>query len=191
MSDRAVIFIDNSNVYKHLADLHKVDPKWCKLYDPKHLGEKLVGNRELTRILFYCSPPPQRLQQTNAKAYNIQIAYFDAVKKIDKLDLKYGTLKLNQGVLVEKNLDTQLTSDVLRMAAQNEFDVAIIVTNDGDYVSPVESLKSFGKKVEVAYFRQKVSMDLKRASDVSRRLRLTYFKRLNFDLPSENETPQK
>lgn len=47
----------------------------------------------------------------------------------------------------EKNLDTQLTANMISFAAQNMFDTAILVSNDRDYVSALEPTKNiFGKK---------------------------------------------
>lgn len=172
---RLVVFIDNSNVFKSLADLKKVDDSWCKSYDPKHLAENLAGNRELIKTIFYCAPPPGALQRSNPGAYSKQLAYYDAVKKLEGVELKLATLTMNDGKYFEKNLDTQLTADLITMAARGDYEVAIIVSNDGDFVSGAEAAKALGKKIEIGYFKGRVSMDLKRVSDVSRRLRQSYF----------------
>jgi hypothetical protein len=52
---------------------------------------------------------------------------------------------------------------------------------DGDYVSPVESIKLFNRKVEVVFFKGSLSMALKKASDVTRRARRVMFEKLDFD----------
>ncbi len=80
---RVVVFIDNSNVYKRLADLCTIDKNsWCKQYDPRYLAEKLVGNRELTKVMFYCAPPPQSLFHRNPTGYASQNSYYDKVKTL-------------------------------------------------------------------------------------------------------------
>jgi uncharacterized LabA/DUF88 family protein len=176
---RVIVFIDNSNVYKHLADLCVVDPNiWCKQYDPKFLAEKLSGNRELVRVMFYCAPPPQSLFQRNPQAYARQNSYYEKVKTLSGVEVKYATLTTNSGQLSEKNLDTQLTADMVVMAATNQYDQAIIVSNDGDFVSAVDGAKTQGKKIEVAHFKQKFSMDLRQSADITRRLRPVYFRNI-------------
>jgi uncharacterized LabA/DUF88 family protein len=177
---RVVVFIDNSNVYRRLAELCRTDHNsWCKQYDPKYLAEKLAGNRDLLKIMFYCAPPPQRLYQSNPAKYALQNSYYDKVSNLDKIEVKYATLTTNDGQLFEKNLDTQLTADVIIMAATNQYDHAIIISNDGDFVSAVIGAKTQGKKIEVAHFKQNLSMDLKQAADLTRRLRPTYFRNIN------------
>lgn len=176
---RVIVFIDNSNVYKHLAELCQADPNaWCKRYDPKYLGEKLAGNRELVRVMFYCAPPPQALYQRSPKLYAAQNRYYDNIKQLKSVEVKFANLTINNGQLFEKNLDTQLTADAIIMAATNQYDQAIIVSNDGDFVSAVLGIKTQGKKIEVAHFKQSLSMDLKQSADITRRLRPSYFKHI-------------
>lgn len=183
---RVIVFIDNSNVYKQLAVLGQANPgSWCKQYDPLHLAKSLVGNRELEKVVFYCAPPPQDLFLRSPDKYAAQNSYYDAVKKLDKVEVKFATLTKNGGELFEKNLDTQLTADVIKFAATNSYDHAIVVSNDGDFVSAVEGAKSLGKKVEVAHFKRKFSMDLRQSADITRRLRPTYFKPLRHIDPQQ------
>lgn len=60
-------------------------------------------------------------------------------------------------------------------AIQNEFDQAIIISNDGDFVSAINGVRTLGKKVEVAHFREGMSMNLRQSADITRRLRPSYF----------------
>jgi len=176
-----MVFIDNSNVFKYLNQLHKIDAKWPKSYDPKFLAESITGNRELKEIYFYCSPPPPYLQIEQPYKYWNQISYYEAVKQLPNLVLKYGRLTGGKRNISEKNLDTQVTADMIRLAAENAYDVAVLVSNDGDYQSAVETVKIFKKGVENVYFRGSVSMSLKMVCDVSRRARRKFFKRLAYD----------
>lgn len=177
---RVIVFIDNSNVYKNLCKhIKDIPSQWStKSYDPLFLAQKLVGNRELAKVYFYCAPPPQSLFKENPRAFNTQNSYYSKISKLDKLEIKYASLSLNDGVLSEKNLDTQLTGDVVMKAALNEYDHAIIISNDGDFVSAVEGAKNLGKKVEVAHFKENTSMELRQKADITRRLRPSYFKKL-------------
>lgn len=180
---RVAVFIDNSNVFKHLVGLCKIDPQWCKLYDPEKLSKKLAGERTLVGIYFYCTPPPSYLLQEGPKGekkYWTQMSYYEAIKKLPNIELKFGRLTGNKDNLNEKNLDTQLTADMIKLAAANEYDVAILVSNDGDYQSAVETVKSFGKKVEVVFFKGDASMALMRICDVTRRARRVFFMPLKF-----------
>lgn len=178
---RVTVFIDNSNIYKCLAELNKIDRGWVKMYDPQKLSEAIAGEREITQIFFYCSPPPSYMlmEGTNSsKNYWSQIAYYEAIKKQPKTVVKYGRLTGPRDGLNEKNLDTQLVTDMTTQAAQNLYDTAILVSNDGDYESAVDSVKSFKKKVEFVYFKGYVSMILKSKCDVARRARQNFFQKM-------------
>ncbi len=186
-SARVIVFIDNSNIFKYLEELKKVDVRWVKSYDPVVLARKLVGNRNLISTYFYASPPPASLlkqdQSNGTNRYWIQMAYYEAIKKLPSIELRYGMLKGSGAALTEKNLDTQLTADMIRLAVENQYDTAILVSNDGDYQSAVETTKGFGKRIEVAYFKNRLSLNLKRACDLTRRMRQSYFRPLTFSLP--------
>ncbi len=178
-TDRVAVFIDNSNVFHNLRDLAKVDPNWVRLYNPLVLAERLAGSRELAYIGFYCARPPAYLLQDGPAGehrHNIAMRYYAAVEKLPGLTVKYATLKGAKGEIQEKNLDTQVATDLVTMAALNQYDVAMIVSNDGDYFGPAEAIKNvFGKRVEVAFFKGSLSMNLKRVADLSRRLRRADF----------------
>ena len=55
-----------------------------------------------------------------------------------------------QPTFVEKAVDTMIAVDMVAMAFQNQFDVAYLVSADGDFVPAVEKVRQVGKKVFVA-----------------------------------------
>jgi uncharacterized LabA/DUF88 family protein len=180
---RVAVFIDNSNVYKYLSQLRKIDKKWICLYDPLKLAQKLVGDRNLVAIYFYCTPPPSQMLKTTEgrKKYSTQTKYYTEIQKLPGVEVKFGDLQGVEGDFKEKNLDTQLTANMISLAAQNAFDVAILVSNDRDYVSALEPTKNiFSKKIELIYFKGFISNSLLRLADVPRKARLSFFERLHF-----------
>ncbi|MDD5638109.1 MAG: NYN domain-containing protein, partial [Atribacterota bacterium] len=80
--------------------------------------------------------------------------------------------------LQEKNLDTQLSCDMVAMAALNKYDVAILIANDGDYKSAIENTKLFNKKIENVFFKGSLSMSIDGLCDVKRRARRSFFVKL-------------
>jgi len=97
------------------------------------------------------------------------------------VEVRFGNLQGAGEKLKEKNLDTQLTANMISLAAQNAFDTAILVSNDRDYVSALDPTKNiFGKKIELVYFKGFISNSLLRLADVPRRARHSFFERLIF-----------
>lgn len=181
--NRVAVFIDNSNVFNRIRELASQLPAWDCFYDPLYLAQKLAGNRQLVYVGFYCSPPPGFLahgNQDERDRYVKQMQYLSEVAKLPGVTMKYGTVNGVRGNLQEKNLDTQLVADMVTMAAKNQFDAAVLVSNDADYISAVKPTKeSFGKRVEVLYFRHHVSMALRQECDLTRKARLAFFRRLS------------
>lgn len=180
--DRVAIFIDNSNIFHNLYDLRKIDLNWVCLYDPIWLAQRLAGNRKIVYIGFYCTRPPSYLLDDggyNEERHKKTMQYYSAIEKLPGVSIKFGYLKGHKGDLQEKNLDTQIATDLISMAALNHYDVAIIVSNDGDYVSAAENARTnFKKRIESGFFKGNSSMNLRKVCDLSRRLRRSYFKKL-------------
>jgi uncharacterized LabA/DUF88 family protein len=175
------VFIDNSNVFHHLYNLRKIDKDWVCLYDPLLLAKKLAGNRELIYIGFYCVRPPSYLLNGSAeeqRKYRIVQKYYEKIQKLPGVSVKFGYLKGTKGRLQEKNLDTQLSCDMVAMAALNKYDIAILVSNDGDYKSAIEYTKNFDKKIENVFFKGDLSMSIDGLSDIKRRARRSFFIKL-------------
>jgi uncharacterized LabA/DUF88 family protein len=182
---KVAVFIDNSNVFRNLHDLKVSDPLWVLFYNPLALAQKLAGNRELVYVAFYCVRPPAYLLEEGEKGirrYTTTLQYYAAIEKLSPvLQVKYGDLRGSKGNLQEKNVDTQLATDMVTMAALGKFDTAILISNDGDYVSAVENVKNnFLKKVEVVFLMGRLSMALRQVCDITRRARRSFFEKLRF-----------
>lgn len=65
----------------------------------------------------------------------------------------------------QKGVDVDMACNVMYHAAAGNFDVAVLVTGDGDFVPLVEFLKIMGKRVEVASFECSLSKWLRRSAD--------------------------
>jgi len=65
-----------------------------------------------------------------------------------------------------KGVDIALTTDLLSGAYNNNFDRAVLVAGDGDYVPLINEVKRLGKVVHVLFFENEgLSDDLRLASD--------------------------
>lgn len=184
---RMMVFIDNTNIFKRIEELNKTyldGDKWPKSYDPLYLAKVLTGNRQLVKTYFYCAPPPDYLKKSiNSKGkiiYWLQMSYYEEIKKLKNVELKYAYLTGPKDDLHEKNLDSQLTSNMQQLANEDAYDVAILIAGDGDYQSVIEAVKKIGKKVEIVYFRGCAPLSLIQLCDVARRIRKVFIKQLLF-----------
>jgi len=181
---RVAVFIDNSNVFKNIYRIRESDKSWVCLYNPLKLSQKLAGQRDLVYVGFYCVRPPSYLlagNEEDIKRHSTSQKYYSKIEKLHSVEVKYGDLRGSRGSLQEKNVDTQLATDMVTLAALDKYDVAIIISNDGDYKSAVENTKKFNKKIEVVFFKGSLSMLLKEKCDLTRRARRSYFERLDLD----------
>jgi uncharacterized LabA/DUF88 family protein len=67
-----------------------------------------------------------------------------------------------------KAVDVALATDVLTLAGEGQYDVAVIFAGDGDYVPVVEAVKRLGRHVVVGFFAAKghgLSDELRIAAD--------------------------
>lgn len=167
MKDRVIIFIDGSNLYHSLKNNFKrVDLNFGEF------TKKLVGQRHLIRTYYYnvLQEPIQR-----ADGVREQQDFLETLRKTPYLELRLGTTKLSQGIPVERGIDVMLATDLLYFAANNSYDIAILVSGDSDFGYTLQVVKNMGKHVEVAYFENAAGRDLLNSADTLHQLDRKFF----------------
>jgi uncharacterized protein (TIGR00288 family) len=184
--ERVAIFIDGSNFYHGL--------KACignTKVDFEKFAQLLCGSeRELIRTYYYNAPVNQ---EALPETYKDQQRFFDSLKTVPYFEVKLGrlekrTIKANKQELietfgektakeildkwgetiityVEKGVDIELATDMLRLAYNNAYDTGIIVTGDGDFVPAIKGVKDMGKHVENANFSDGKGYHIRTACD--------------------------
>jgi len=168
MEKRVAIFIDGSNLYHGLRDNYgRADLNFAEFQS------KLCGTRQLFRTYYYNvrQDPSQR-----PEGHREQQEFLDILYKTPYLEVRLGTTKLLQGVPVEKGIDIMLATDLLHFAWNNLYDVAILVSGDGDYAYALQAAKNMGKHVEGAYFECNVARDLLEVADNRHLMDQNFFK---------------
>ena len=66
-----------------------------------------------------------------------------------------------------KGDDIHLATDMISFAYENKYDVAILVSGDGDFVPAIRKVQKLGKNVENAYFSVSRSSYLKQVCNSS------------------------
>ncbi len=153
--ERVMIFIDGNNLYhslKHVIGKTNMDFK--------KFADKLVQDRQLIRVYYYNAPLNR---DDDEEKFRMQQSFFDSLDTVPYLTKKFGRLEkrlvkqtLPDGTFVsvptyvEKGVDTFITIDMLSHAYKDNYDTAILISGDEDFMVLVEVVKDIGKHVEVA-----------------------------------------
>lgn len=165
--DRVAIFIDGSNLYHSLEEN-------CKRFDLDFaaFSDKLCKGRRLLRTYYY---NVLRSPDRNPHAYQEQQKFLTALSNTPYLEVRLGTSKLRGDVAIEKGVDITLATDMLRLGWRDLYDVAILVSGDGDFAYALQAVKDMGKHVEVAAFPANLSHELAQIADTRQTFTPEYF----------------
>lgn len=157
-----MIFIDGSNMYHSLKAYFKRTD-----IDLSCFNQKILEKRRLVRMYYYNAVVGKTEEPERFKD---QEKYFKSVAAIPYTELRLGRLVYtNQwpnSPPFEKGVDVQLATDMITHAFKNNYDVAILVAGDNDYVGAIQAVKDNGKHVEVALFGQeRTSRQLRDVAD--------------------------
>jgi len=169
--DKVIIFIDGSNFYYGLKKNKEIG--FTKL-DFNYFAEKLTAGRKYIRTYYYNA----RLDARGNKAkYQAQQRFFDALNFVPNFTVKFGYLQKTPGGYVEKGVDINIAVDMFKLAKDDVYDTAILVTSDADFVPAVEVIQELGKHVENAFFKKGRSFNLRKACDNFIELNKSFFKK--------------
>ena len=160
-SERVMIFIDGSNMYHSLKHFYKRTN-----LDIGRFCQKILGRRQLVRMYYYNARVGRKEEP---ERYKRQQSFFAEVTAIPYTELRLGRLVYNNWPGTppyEKGVDIQLATDMITHSFKNNYDVAILVAGDNDFVGALQAVKDNGKNVEVALFgKERTSMQLRNVSD--------------------------
>ena len=176
---KAIVFIDGNNFYHGLKSVGL-----STQIDFKKFLYKLTQGYQLIKTYYYNSPYHQ---EKDPQKYRAQQRFFNYLKSLPRFELILGRLEKRIIVIpdqiyerikdihpkktfetfVEKGVDVHIAVDMLKLAFLNYYDVAILISGDGDFVPVVKSVQELGKKVINAYFKDKerTGFHLRNSSD--------------------------
>lgn len=162
--ERIIVFIDGSNLY-HLVKQLCPNKKQIDFSFTKFL-ERIIGNRNLVQVYYYNCPLDIG---KNFNAYVKQQKFFEKLKWIPNFKLilcRMQKVKINGKTIYQvKEDDIHLAVDMVKLAYNNAYDTAILVSSDGDFVPAINAVQEIGKKVEDVGFENKFSFHLKKVCD--------------------------
>ncbi|MQF68773.1 NYN domain-containing protein [SAR202 cluster bacterium AD-804-J14_MRT_500m] len=167
MTQRVAIFIDGSNLY------HALDENCGRMdLDFGAFISKLSSGRELFRAYYY-----NILQDSDRRghAYQEQQKFLATLYGTSYMEVRLGTSKYRGDVMVEKGVDIMMATDLLQYGWTNKYDTGILVSGDGDFAYAIQTIKNFGRHVEVVSFPGNLSYELSQVADVLTILERSFF----------------
>jgi hypothetical protein len=183
--ERTNVYVDGFNLYYCLL---KKNPaaKWLNLAD---LFRRVLPSNDIHRIRYFTAlvnawpaDPDQPVRQQT---------YLRALRTLPEISVHLGTYRLRKKRLYltnpplngpktaevlyseEKGSDVNLASWLLMDAFANDFEVAVVVSDDSDLYEPVRMVtQQLGKKVGILNPQQQGACQLQSAATFVRRLRL-------------------
>ena len=146
-SDKVMIFIDGSNMYHSLKNFFKRAD-----IDIGKFSQRLLDKRNLVRVYYYNARVGRREEP---ERYQDQQKFFSSIEATPYTELRLGRLVYSNwpsSPPYEKGVDILLATDMITHSYKTNYDVAVLVAGDNDYVGAIQAVKDNGKHVEVALF---------------------------------------
>ena len=164
--ERVMIFIDGSNLYFILKDLYK-NAKEMGGFKFEKFAKHLAGDRKLIRTYYYNAILDQ---QKDGEKYSKQQRFFERLKLIPDFEVIICRMQKDHdkdgGIrYTVKGDDIHIAVDMVKLAYNDAYDTAILISSDGDFVPAIKAVKEKGKKVENIGFKNKFSWHLKQTCD--------------------------
>ncbi len=149
--DRVMVFIDYRNVLKSssIGQDFKLD-----LYT---LCKELTGNRRLEAAYVFDTRAPYGLEDPAHRTHDrLRYLGFRVIARES-----YDPNRQEQ-----KEVDVAMACEMVAHAYKDNYDVAIVVSGDRDFVPAIQRVQAAGKRVEVAALESAYNDECKRAADV-------------------------
>ena len=119
---------------------------------------------DLVRVYYYDAITDPKHPQ-----YQQQSDYFSRIKAINGYQVRLGKLvptgKDGTGFLKQKGVDVLLATDMITKAYHEQYEFAILLAGDNDFLEVVNAVKDSGKRVFGMYFCEHIADDLYDAFD--------------------------
>ncbi|MEX0656854.1 MAG: NYN domain-containing protein [Nitrosopumilaceae archaeon] len=114
---------------------------------------------DLTRVYYY-----DAMVDHSDPEYDEQNKWFSKIKSINGFEVRLGRLvrtgQNKNGPFKQKGVDTKLAIDMISKAYQGQYDFALLLAGDNDFLDLVEAVKDSNRRVYGFYFIDNVSKEL-------------------------------
>lgn len=127
-------------------------------FDYRKIAAKLVSPGRLVRVGFYTAPPPDYLPEEAKAGHTAQMA---TIRGFPFFDVFEGQIRQRRRKVVpdgqealifakyweQKGVDVRIALDMLGKAYHHQYDVAVLVSGDGDFIELARLVREAGKHV--------------------------------------------
>ncbi len=168
--EKIIIFIDGSNHYHILKKFFNKSKKMIN-FDFKRFVDLISEKRVLIRVYYYTAPLDINKDK---ETYSKQQKFFEKLKRLPNFELilcRMQKVKIDGKTVYQvKEDDIHLAVDMVKLAYNDAYDTAILVSSDGDFVPAIKAVKEKGRRVENIGFPNKFSYHLKQVCDRFRQI---------------------
>lgn len=159
MSDRIAIFLDGSNLFYCLTtEFNRLDLDYRRFVE--ELTKQAGENARLVRVYYYDAPVRR---ENDPQRYKKQQRFLEYLRELPQFRVELGRLEGPPDNLREKGVDIRIATDMLQYVSI--YDVAILVTGDGDFAYVVRAVQNLGKQVINAIGPRSQSRELRQTCD--------------------------
>jgi uncharacterized LabA/DUF88 family protein len=167
--ERIAVFIDAGFV-------DKVANAFGIRFDYGKLAKHVASDGKLIRAFFYFCRPYRSSPPTTDEneRYNKHQQFISRLQQMDRFELREGRLhyrgkdqQTGRPIFEQKRVDVMMALDLVRVARSNQFQRAILLTGDSDFVPAINMAKDEGLEVVLYYQRGSAHEDLVQCCDVA------------------------
>lgn len=146
---RAIVFIDGSNWYFKLKRLlAPAGEKPRTDFDVKSFALELVSPAECVDVRYYIGKLRRKRGDEKSEELYAKQQQLIAFLQRQQVHIGYGhLLAYPDGVFHEKGVDVLLAVEMIRLAVQDKYDVAYLLSSDTDILPAVKECQQLGKAV--------------------------------------------
>ncbi|MBI2074150.1 MAG: NYN domain-containing protein [Gemmatimonadetes bacterium] len=143
-------------------------------------AEHYSGRWSLKRVVYVTAPP---IQSHNPERYERWRKFEAMIRRQERVELKLGRLEGGPGRVYEKGVDILVAIELLAGAFKNQYDMAIILSGDGDFADVARVVREAGRLIFNAFFDSQKSYELAKAANAFVRLDAIDWQRLRLAPP--------
>jgi uncharacterized LabA/DUF88 family protein len=151
-NERVMVFIDLSNIESVIHGL-----KWKGIIGAKMDYEDLVAHLVGERILVAAYVFDSCAEDDPKRKF---------LSRLQRIGFRADIRNTYKSQTEQKEVDVALATRLLSCAFRDQYDTAVVISGDRDFIPAIEEVQLLGKKVEVASFRGSSSYGMETISDV-------------------------